>query len=326
MTTRRQIVLALGAGALIAPLPSIAQQPEKVWRIGLLWAGSAKQVAIISNFVDGLRALGYVEGRNITFEWRFAEDRYERLPQLAEELARQRVDVIFTTGTPSTRAAQRATKTIPIVVAGFADPVAGGFAASLAHPDGNITGFASMFEDIEGKRLELLASVLPQGARIAYLVNPANPALRLAEEFVASLEKNGKGVLVVRARNMDEISKGFASMAKQHAAAVLVPDEPTFIAHTPEIAKLAARHKLPSCFAGKRGPETGGLMSYGVNYPDVFRSAAKFVDKILKGANPGDIPIERPTRFEFIVNLNSAKALGLTIPPSILLRADRVIE
>ena len=273
-----------------------------------------------------MRELGYVEGSNVNFEWRFAEGQYSRIPELAEDLVRRRVDVIFTAGTPGVRAAQRATKTIPIVVAGFADPVGGGFAASLARPGGNITGLASMFEDIEGKRLELLSSVLPQRARIAYLANPANPAFRLSEEFIASLEKKGRGLLVVRARNLGEITEGFSFLVKRHAAAVLVSDEPTFNGLAPEIAKLAIRHKLPSCFGLGRGPESGGLMFYGLNYADVFRHAATYVDKILKGANPGDLPIEQPTKFELVVNMKTAKALGITIPQAILLRADRVIE
>lgn len=325
MITRRKIVVVLGAAAL-APFASLAQQQDKVWRVGLLLTQSAKQVALPRNFVDALRELGYIEGSNINFEWRFAEGQYERLPGLAEELVRQRVDVIFTMGTPGTRAAQRATKTIPIVVAGFADPVGGGFAVSLAHPDGNITGLASMFEDLEGKRLDLLSSVLPQRARIAYLANQANPLFRLTEEFNASLEKKGKGLLMIRARNMGEIMEGFSVLVKQHAAAVLVADEPTFNNHAPEIAKLAMRHKLPSCFGFGRGAEAGGLMSYGLNYADVCQRAATFVEKILKGANPGDLPIEQPTRFEFIINLKTAQALGIKVPQLILLQATKMIE
>ena len=322
--------MALALGAL-APLASFAQQSPKVWRIGLLWPSSKQQptgnAANVRFFLEGLRDLGYVEGRNMELEWRFADFHYERLPGLAEELVRLRVDVIVTVGTPGVRAAQRATKSIPIVVASFADPVAGGFARSLAHPSGNITGLSQMGEDVDGKRVELLSSVLPKSTRIAFLLNPDNPtSVRIIDGLNASLGQAGKGLLIVKARGIDEISEGISLMVKQRAGAFLVGDDTLLNSNSAWIAKLALQHKLPSLLNTAQGAEAGALMSFGTPYADMLRRAATIVDKILKGAKPGDLPIEQPTKFELVINLKTAKTLGLTFPQSVLVRADRVIE
>ena len=318
MVSRRRAVLALGASVFGAPLGVSAQQHRKVWRIGLLVATTREKSDTLSmrSFREGLRELGYIEGRNLTIDWRFADDVDARLSELAAELVKLQVDVIVTYTPSGVRAAQRATKTIPIVAMTVGDPVASGFAASLSHPGGNITGSSTMWYETTVKRLELLPSVLPKSARIAYLANPDAGYTRT----------NWMGMLVVRARTMDDVATGISLMIKQSAEGLLVADDGYFNFHAREIGELVTRHKLPSTFGEQDGADGGGLMSYGVDYEDLLHRAATYVDKILKGQMPGDIPFEQPSKFRFVINLKTAKALGITIPPSTLLLASRVIE
>ena len=327
---RRQLIIALGAGAL-APLAPFAQQPAgKVWRIGIVSSYPqtvARGEDYYGAFVAGLRELGYVEGRNIGIEWRFMDGAYERLPALAAELAKLKVDVIVTNGTAGVRAAQRATTTIPIVTVSFGDPVGSGLVASLAHPGGNITGLATMGEDLYGKRLEMLSIAAPKVTRIAVLVNPNNPfSQRMPPILNAAAKQLKRQIQIVKASAIGELKEGFAQMAREHAGALMVQDDSFLNAHSAQIAELAARQKLPSIHVLRQYVEAGGLMSYGRDTADYFRRAATYVDKIFKGAKPGDLPIEQPTKFELIFNMKTAKALGVKIPDTILLRADKLIE
>jgi len=322
-------LIALLAGFLLAaPLAAEAQAPAKVPRIGFLSARPpTDNPYFIESFRQGLHELGYVEGQNIAIEYRFAEGRAERLPALAAELVRLKVDVIVTGGPPAPEAAKQATGTIPIVFAVAADPVAVGLVASLARPGGNITGLASISGEIVGKELELLKEVAPKVSRVAVLQNPSNPAhpfvLRQAEDAARAL---GVQLHIAQARTPPGIDAAFAAMRSQRAGSVLVLRDPLFLTHRTQIAALAAKNRLPAVYGFKEEAEAGGLMAYGANVPDMYRRAATYVDKILKGAKPADLPVEQPTRFDLVINLKTAKVLGLTIPPSVLARADHVVE
>jgi putative ABC transport system substrate-binding protein len=328
MNNRRKLLVALGAGALTAPLGSFAQQQGKIWRIGFLGTASASGFARrVEALREGLRDLGYVEGKNLVIEFRWADGKYERLPELAAELVRLKVDVIVTHGPVGSPAAKNATTTIPIVVTAVGDPVAFGLVASLARPGGNVTGMASLSSEVAAKRLELLKDAFPRIRRVAVLLNPdsptgSGPGFRLMEATAASLklELHRFGV-----RGPGEFESAFAAMAKQRVDAVVVMDDGVLAANVGAIAKLAAKMRLPSIGLGEFA-EAGGLMAYGVNRLESFRRAATFVDKILKGAKPADLPIEQPTRFETVLNLKTAKALGIQFPQSVLGRTDRVIE
>jgi ABC-type uncharacterized transport system substrate-binding protein len=332
VTTRREFLTASGAGVclLAAPLGSLAQQPGKAWRIGYLSAGGLADAYSRENldaFRAGMRELGYVEGRNLAIELRFADGKFERLPGLAVELADLNVDVILTFGTPGVSAARRATTTIPIVTGSFGDPVGSGFAASLSRPGGNVTGLTSMGEELYAKRLEMLLSVAPKVTRIAVLVNPDNAFFEgMLSKLKTDAQKMGREIVPVRTREARELDEGFSLMVRQRAGALIVGDDVLLNTHASRIAELALRHRLPSIFAPCDSVEAGGLMCYGADIPDRYRRAAIHVGKILKGAKPGDLPIEQPTKFELVVNRKTAKALGVTIPQSILVRADKVIE
>jgi putative ABC transport system substrate-binding protein len=297
-------------------------------RIGVLWAGSGSDnQASLNAFRQGLRELGYVEGRSIAIEYRWGEGKYEQLPKLAAELVHLKMDVIVAMNAPAAEAAKQATKQTPIVIAVLVDPVTAGLVASLAHPDGNITGLSMISPELVGKQLELLKEVVPKISRVAVLGNPANPGtapqLRAAKGAAQAL---GLRLQLVEARGPSEIDRAFAAMTRERAEAVLVLVDAMFGAQRERIAGLAAKSRLPAVSGIARHAEAGDLMAYGANRVDVYRRAAMYVDKILKGAKPGDLPIERPTKFELVINLKTAKALGLTIPPSLLLRADQVIE
>jgi len=330
MNNRRKFIFALGAGALAAPLGSYAQQAVKIWRVGFFHYGSRQSVMDSGRyqlFLDGMRELGYVEGKNLAIETRFADGKTGPLPDLAAELVRLKVDVIVATGTPVYQALQKATRTIPIVITVSADPVGEGFAASLARPGGNITGLSSANLDLTAKHLELLTTAVPRLSRVAVLINPAHrghPA-RLKIIQAAAL-KTGMQVLPVDAPTPDGIGRGFASMSRERAQAVIILGDSFFDQQERQITALALKHRLPSIFVVRDFAEAGGLMSYGQNQADNFRRAATYVDKILKGAKPGDLPIEQPTKFELVINMKTARALGITIPQSILVRADKVIE
>jgi putative ABC transport system substrate-binding protein len=327
LITRRKLIVALGAGALAAPLACLGQSPAKGARIGFLGAGSASGSAEwVEALRAGLRDLGYREGENLVIEFRWAEGKYDRLPDLVTELVRLKVDALVTHGTPGTLAGKRATATIPIVMAASGDPIGTGLVASLAHPGGNITGSTFFDAEISAKRLELLKDILPSTKRIAVLLNLDNsvnaPMLQAMEVTAKSLKLE---LQTFGVRSPGEFESAFSAMAKRRIDAVTIQQEVLFSANVKGLADLAAKHRFPSVgFVGLA--EAGGLMSYGVNFPVLFRRAAVFVDKILKGANPGDLPIERATSFDFHVNRKTAKALGIKIPNSILVRANKVIE
>jgi putative ABC transport system substrate-binding protein len=324
---RRRFLLTSLAGALAAPRAAETQQAERVPRVGVLLLADSAQ-AVVDAFRQGLRERGYVDGQTIAIEVRYAEGKEERFPDLASELVHLKVDVIFATVAAAVRAAKHATTAIPIVTA-VNDPVAAGFVASLGRPGGNITGLSMMSPEVVGKQLELLRQVVPKIARVAVLTNPANPGsapqLRHAEVVARAL---GMRLQPLEARSPGEIDSAFAAMTRKRAGALLVLLDPT-LARAPQrerIAELAARSRLPAMYALRLHVEAGGLMAYGADVFDLYRRCGVYVDKILKGAKPGDLPIEQPTKFDLVINLKTAKALGLTIPPSVLARADQVIE
>jgi putative ABC transport system substrate-binding protein len=313
---------------LAAPLAAEAQQAAKVPRIGYLSTGSSTANPFLEAFRQGLREAGWVEGQNVRIEYRWAEGRFDRLPALATELVRLKVDVIVAAPTASAVAAKNATGTIPIVMANAADPLELGLIASLARPGGNVTGVAySVNLEILGKGLELLKETVPTVRRVAVLSNPANPAQASAIGHVKAAAKSlGVQLQLLPARGPDDFEGAFAAMAKERAGALLVVPESMFVSHRTRLAELAARSQLPAAYGVREHAEAGGLMSYGPSLTANSRRAGLFVDKILKGANPADLPVEQPTKFELVINLRTAKALGLTIPPSVLARADEVIE
>ena len=329
MNDRRKFVVALGAGALAAPLRAFAQQ-GKVWRIGYLDYGS-RQSTVDSGrhaaLMEGLRERGYVEGRNFVLEARYADGNADRLNGLAAELVRQKVDLIVSTGTPASHAAQRATATVPIVVTVTTDPVGDGFAASLARPGGNITGMSGGAEDTVQKLVELLMAAVPKLKRIAVLTNPASsthaPQLLRIQ---AAARQTGKQVLPMGARTPEEIERGFATMAHERVDAVIFLSDAFLFSQRTQIAGLALKHRLPSMYGSTGYAEVGGLLSYGSDTNDNFRRAGIFVDKVLKGAKPGELPFEQPTRYYFVINRKTANALGIKLTDKLLLLADKVIE
>ena len=329
MATRRKLLVALGA-ALAAPLASFAQQQGKIWRVGLLAQRHVDFVDadyIYGPFRQGMRELGYVEGRNLVIEWRSAEGKSERLPELAAELVRLKLDVLATQGTIPAQAAQKATTTIPIVMIAMGDPVGSGLVKSLARPGGNSTGLSAMTVELGPKLLEMLRVMLPKATRVAVLVNPSNAAnKRWLKDVQDAAPKVGIKIQPVEAGTPQEIADAFAVMARQNAEALVVPQEPFFLQQKNQIVELAAKHRLP--FIGGDGEyvTAGGLMSYGTSLRENYRRAATYVDKIFKGAKPGDLPVEQPTKFELIVNMKTAKTLGIKIPDSILVQATRVLE
>ena len=318
------VVVVLLALAVIAE----AQQPKKVARIGFLGASSASVLAArIEAFRQGLRDLGYVEGKNIVIEWRSAEGKLDRLPALAAELVRLKVDVIVTTGPAPTRPAKEATSTIPIVMAFDNDPVGNGFVASLARPGGNITGLSTLAPEISGKQLEVLKEIVPRLSRVAVLGSSTTPgnAQSLKETELAA-GAFGVKVQYLDVRDPKDIDTAFRATGKGRADAILVLTSPVFNPYRTEIADLAVKNRLPAIYSTPEFVEDGGLMTYGVSLTDLYRRAATYVDKILKGAKPADLPVEQPKKFEFIINLKAAKQIGLTIPPNVLVRADKVIK
>jgi len=324
--TRAAWALLVSLALLAAPLVSGAQQAT-VPRIGFLGAASASGYAPqLEAFRQGLRDLGYVEGKTIVIEYRWAEGKYARLPELAAELVRRKVDVLVTHGVPGTLAAKRVTTTIPIVIAAVGDAVASGLVASLARPGANLTGLSYLLPELTAKRLELLKEAVPRIARVAMLLNPANPAngpiLQAVNATATTLKVE---VHQVEAHGPQDFEGALSAVASRRGDALVVIDDGMLVANAGGVAALAAKTRLPST-GFKEFAEAGGLMAYGVNFLDMCRRTAGFVDKILKGAKPADLPIEQPTKFELVVNLKTAKALGLTIPPSVLARADEVIQ
>jgi putative ABC transport system substrate-binding protein len=328
MNNRRKLLVTLGAGALAfaAPPGSFGQQQGKVWRVGILSPTSASLSSPNTGaFLKGMRELGYVEGKNLVIEWRFADGKLERLPGLAAELVQLKVDIIVTAGSPAISAAQKATSTIPIVMASAGDPVGSRFVKSLARPGGNITGFSNMAGDIAAKFIDLLRSVVPKLSRVAMLT-PATTYGELSKSVQAAAQKAGVKTLVAEASTPQEIENAFSMMVREKADAVFVGSPIVFAQQHRQIAELALKYRMPSLFQDRVTVEAGGLMSYGQKLTDSYQRSATYVDKILKGAKPGDLPVEQPVSFELVVNLKTAKALGLTIPQSLLLRADEVIQ
>jgi len=327
----KKTVVAL-AVALVLILASVtrneAQQPKKIPRIGFLAATSPSvEAARIEAFRQGLRELGYVEGKNIVIEWRWAEGKFDRLPDLAAELVRLNVDVIVTGGSTSSGAAKEVTTTIPIVMAQVNDPVGSGFVASLARPGGNMTGLSTLVPELSGKRLELLKEVAPRLSHVAVFGDSTTPgnAQSLKETELAARP------FKVQVQYLDilgpkDIESAFRQASKGRADAVLVLGAPILISQRKQIADLAVKNRLPAMYGQPEYVEDGGLMSYGVSVVDLYRRAATYVDKILKGRKLADLPVEQPTKFELVINLKTANQIGLTIPQSVLFRADRVIK
>ena len=320
----RRTFLGVTLGTLAAPLAAGAQQAGKIPRIGILRPGSPPD-PLVEAFRQGLHELGYAEGRNISIEYRWAEGRDERLPSLAADLVRLQVDVIVAGA--AAMAAKQATSDIPIVMpVGFSDPVKVGLVASLGRPGGNVTGLTSLSEELPGKWMELIKETLPRVSRVTVLWDPAGDPnqVRVSELAARSLDVR---LHVLKVGRPDGIEGAFIGAKENHAGALIVLGSPIFYAHRARLVELAARHRLPTIYPQREFVAgSGGLMSYGADYRDQFRRAATFVDKILRGAKPADLPVEQPTKFELVVNLKAAKALGLTIPPSVLGRADQVIE
>src|SRR5262245_18045903 len=324
----RRAFLASAAVTLAAPLAAEAQQPGKVARVGLLMpVSSADARTNVEAFRQGLRELGYIEGQNIAIEARYSDGRDERLRDLAADLVNMKVAVIVTWGTPSARAARGATKTIPIVTAAVTDPLGTGLIVSLARPGGNLTGVSSGGAALSGKTLGLLKELAPGIKRIAVLWNPANPIQPVMfRETQVAAEAMRIQVQSVGVSDANELDMAVATMTGERAQAMVVLQDPMLQANRRRIVDSAASLRLPAVYERKAWVDAGGLMSYGVDFASNFRRAATYVDKILKGARPGDLPVEEPTKFELVINLKTAKALGLTIPPSLLLRADQVIQ
>ena len=323
------LILILALSILGAPLAAEAQQPAKVVRIGFLNPSTPSATShFLEAFRQGLRELGYVEGKSIILERRYAEGRVERLPDLAAELVRLKVDVILAGLNPTIQAVKRATTTIPIVMATSVDPVGAGLVASLARPGGNITGLSNLGHELSGKLLELLKGAVPRVSRVAFLGNPDVPHSTLAfRETQVAARVLGVELQLVEVRGKAEFESAFSAMTREHAGALIVHTPMAlFFAHRKQIADLAVKNRLPAIYGNRDYVDAGGLMSYGAHLPDLYRRAATYVDKILKGAKPADLPVEQPTKFELVINLKTAKALGLTIPQSILIRADQVIQ
>ena len=325
MVTRRNFLRALCAGALTAPLASFAQQ-AKVWQVGFLAADSAS-TNYYDSFRNGMRDLGYVEGKTCVIHSRFADGRYDRLDGLAEELSRSNVDIIVAGTTLSVQAAKKATNRIPIVMVGIPDPVGEGFATSLARPGGNITGLSTIVTEASAKHLELLRGMIPHLSRIAVLINPGNPSDSLIlEQIGGAAFSSGVKVSPVEAGTAAEIEAGFAAIGRARSEAAIIAADPFFDMQREQIAALAIKRRLPTISSNRELPEAGGFMSYGQDPADQYRRAATYVDKILKGAKPSELPVEQPLVLELVINRKTAKALGIAIPTEMLLRADRVME
>jgi putative ABC transport system substrate-binding protein len=321
------LTVTLALALLAAPLTGHAQQPRKVPRIGFLGATTeAGHRSRVEAFRQGLRALGYVEGENLVIEFRWAEGQYDRLPALAAELVGLKVDLLVTYGTPGTQAAKRATTTIPIVMATSGDAVASGLITSLARPGGNITGSTYFSPELNAKQLELLKEAFPGLQRVAVLQNPDNPAeVQVLHTMALTATPLKLELQSFEARGPGDFESAFTAMAKWRIGALVITDDSMLIANAGGLAALVAQRRLPA-IGFKDFAQAGGLFAYGVDLPELFRYAAVFVDKILKGAKPADLPVERATKFDLLINLKTAKALGLTIPQSLLMRADEVIE
>jgi len=328
--SRRAFVASVTGGLFATPLPAESEQATTIARIGWLGTRAAGGPHLLDAFRQGLRELGYTETRNVVIEYRYSGGKSEQLPALAAELVALKVDVIVAANTPAALAAKRATRTIPIVCPAFPDPVATGLVTSFARPGGNVTGLSFFGPELVGKRMELLKQAMPGISRVAVLLVPTDVAegqgdatLKAAEVAARTL---GMRLQIVGARGPGDIDRAFSDMTKERADGLTMLGGRMLFEERGRVVGLAAKKRLPAVYGSKEYVDVGGLMAYGPNIQDLFRRAATYVDKILKGAKPADLPIEQPTKFDLVINLKTAKALGLTIPPSLLFRADQVIE
>jgi putative ABC transport system substrate-binding protein len=319
--------LAASPAIVFKPQSAYAQQPASPRRIGVLLVSRSPEHKDVQQFRQGLRDAGSAEGRDVVIEWRSANGDYDRVPAFVADLVQRKVDVIVTDTTLATRAAMRATSTIPIVMAIVADPVGSGLVANLAHPGGNVTGLSLMMIELTAKRLQLLKEAIPRVARVAVLWNPDSPySAKMIEELKAAAPSLSIELSFVGVRTPEQFGPAFSAVSRARAQALYIIEDPFFFTHRPTLLKLALKARLPAIYGERQFPDEGGLMSYGANFGDMFRRSAGYVDKILKGAKPGDLPIEQPTKFELVLNLKTAKALRVTIPQSNLLQADEVIR
>jgi putative ABC transport system substrate-binding protein len=329
---RRHFVCGLAAlaaclGSFGLPSVADAQQPASLRRIGVLLVGLSPEGKEAQEFRQGLRDAGYAEERDVVIEWRSASGDYDRVPQLAADLVQRQVEVIVVENTFAAQALKRATSTIPIVMAIIADPVGSGLVVSLARPRGNFTGFSLMLRELSAKRLQLLKEVLPQVTRVTVLSNPTVPwHAKVIEDLKAAAPSLSIELSFAGVKTPEDIAPAFSAVNRARVQALYVIEDPLLLVHRPSLFKLASNARLPTIHGNRKYVDAGGLLSYGANYGDLFRQSAGYVDKILKGAKPGNLPIEQPTKFELVVNLKTAKALGIKIPESILLRADEVIR
>ena len=325
---RRQFIAGVGAAAVVGPRGTWAQQPGKIWRIGMLDTASATlNAANIDAFRQELRRLGYIDGTNLIIEYRSGAGRPERFPDLAAELLRLHVDLIITRGTPAVLAAKKATATLPVVMAAIGEPVETGAVASLAKPGGNVTGLSSFVTELTAKRVEIIRDFVSAVSRLALLDGMANGSVPAQwDETKRAAATFGMQSHLYDVRRPEDIEAAFNAMAAQHTDALLVGIDSVVIANRARVVELAAKQRLPAIYASREFVESGGLLSYGPHYGDLYRRAAIYVDKIFKGAKPADLPVEQPTKLEIVINLKAARALGMTFPPTLLARADEVIE
>ena len=322
---RKITVLILCATLFVLSFLAQAQHPKKVYRIGYLSSGSAS--IRTEAFRQGLRELGYFEGKNITIEYRDAEGKIERYSDLASDLVSLKVDVIFVPSTPGALAAKNATKTIPIVFTSVGDPVGSGLVASLARPGGNITGLSTLAPDLSGKALELLKETVPKVTRVAVIRNPDNPGkTHSLKETEVAARASRLQLQPLEVRGPSDIDSAFQAARREQAGGLIVLRDVVTVGQTKRIVELALKNRLPTIYNDRDFVDAGGLMSYGPNMSDLFRRAAVYVDKILKGRKPAELPVEQPTKFELVINMKTAKQIGLTIPPNVLARADKVIK
>ena len=327
---RRREFITLVGGAVATAWPQLprAQQAGKVYRIGILQPVTRTQDGInFDAFLQGMRELGYIEGQNLVIDFRSADGRNERFPDLVTELIRLKVDLILTRGTPAAQAAKNATRTIPIVMAALGDPVENGIIASLARPGANVTGLSSSVTEVQAKRLELLKELVPRISRIAFLAGIGNPNEQTNwKEMDRAAQSLGIAAMRLDVRKPEDIERAFDDASEQRTDALVVSLDGFIVANRQPIVDFAVKHRLPAIYASREFIDSGGLASYGPSFRDLYHRAALYVDKILKGANPSDLPVMQPTKFEFVINLKAAKAIGLTVPPTMLTRADEVIE
>jgi putative ABC transport system substrate-binding protein len=328
MNNRRKFIIAFGVAALAAPFGTFAQQQGKIWRIGVLSIGSAATARhLVKAFFKGMADLGYQEGRNVHYEVRYGEGSFEKFEQYAREYVDAKVDLIWTSGTPATTAARKATESIPIVFAVVGDPVFSRLVSSLASPGANLTGMSAMTSDTWEKRVELLSEIFPTVQRIGVLLNPLDSSNAAQLVFMRKgAEKLGKELMIVESRTPKEFADAFARLKEWQAQALLNAESTLFLANKRELLDGAIANRWPTIHSSIEYAEAGGVIAYGADYAENARNSAVFVDRIFKGAKPADLPVQQPVKFEFVINLKSVKTLGLTIPPSVLLRVDRMIE